>query len=69
VLFCDGCICSALNDNTGRLPSWTDDLAEKDLILPVVRMGCRQAAQPALQHQHPEWAVLEARKPKVGRGR
>ena len=64
-----GRICSVLNDDTDRLPSGAGVLNEKDLILPVVRMGGRQAVQPALQHRLPEWAVLEARKLYVGRGR
>lgn len=37
--------------------------------LDVAGMGDRQAAQPTLQHRLPERAVLEARKPYVGRQR
>lgn len=59
--------CSVLNDDTDRIPSWSGVLNEKGLILPLVKMEGRQAAQPALQHQLPEWAEPEARKLYVGR--
>lgn len=50
-----------LNGDTDRLPSRTDVLNEKSLILPVIQMGGRQSAQPSLHHQLPDRAVLEAR--------
>lgn len=50
-----------LNGDTDRLPSRTDVLNEKSLVLPVIQMGGRQSAQPSLHHQLPDRAVLEAR--------